>query len=82
MVFRAVFPERVRGNAGTFAARRKAATGPTVSLTISISSFATTSGFFLLPERVNGDRYDFRLDVGLQRKRERERERALESWLN
>lgn len=51
MDFRAVFPERVRGNPVTAAATWKAAMGPINSLTILMSSLTIVDSAFLVPDK-------------------------------
>lgn len=53
MDFRAVFPERVRGNPLTAAATWKAAMGPINSLTIFMSSLIIFGSVFLAPDGTN-----------------------------
>ena len=50
MDFRAVFPERVRGNPVTAAATWKAAIGPINSLTILTSSLIILDSVFIVPD--------------------------------
>jgi hypothetical protein len=53
MDFRAVFPERVRGNPVTAAATWKAAIGPINFRTIFISSLTIWGSVFVVPDKRN-----------------------------
>jgi hypothetical protein len=53
MDFRAVFPERVRGNPVIAAATWKAAMGPINSRTIFMSSLTILGSVFLAPDRTD-----------------------------
>lgn len=53
MDFRAIFPERVRGNPVTAAATWKAAMGPINSLTTFMSSLTIMGSVFRVPDRTD-----------------------------